>query len=128
MPDIVIRGMNMPKTCCECDLKFYDPEKRWDENGIEQIGAWVCKRTREIIWNTQRSDNCPLGPLPEGHGGMIDLYALINELHNLLDKREKDAAFSGNRGPSVTWNDAICSILAAPVIVPAEGDETDADS
>ena len=65
---IYIPNMEMPKTCCQCDLKIYDPEKRWNENGIEQIGAWVCKRTREIIWNTQRGENCPIFPLPEGHG------------------------------------------------------------
>lgn len=73
---IYIPNMEMPKTCVQCDLKFYDPEMRWDENGIKQIGAWVCKRTREIIWNTQRGENCPLVPLPEGHGRLGDLDAL----------------------------------------------------
>lgn len=37
----------------------------------------------------------------------------------------REILFRGNRGPSVTWNDAICSILAAPIIIPAEGGETD---
>lgn len=64
-------------------------------------------------------------PLPEGHGGLYDRDALINELQNLFDKREKDARFSGNRGPSVTWNDAICHIIAAPIIIPAEGEGSD---
>lgn len=85
MADIVIHGMEMPKTCCQCDLKIYDPEKRWDENGIEQIGAWVCKRTREIIWNTQRGENCPLVPLPEGHGRLIDADAVVKTICNSCD-------------------------------------------
>lgn len=76
MADIVIRGMEMPKTCCQCDLKTYDPEKIWNDNGVERIGVWVCKRTREIIWNTQRGENCPIIPLPEGHGRLGDLDVL----------------------------------------------------
>ena len=76
MADIVIRGMEMPKTCVQCDLKTYDPEKIWNDNGVERIGVWVCKRTREIIWNTQRGEECPLVPLPEGHGRLIDADGL----------------------------------------------------
>lgn len=83
MADILIRGMEMPKTCCQCELKIYDPELRWEENGIEQIGAWVCKRTREIIWNTQRGENCPLLPIPEGHGRLGDLDRLEGFLRTL---------------------------------------------
>lgn len=82
MADILIRGMEMPKTCVQCDLKIYDPEMRWDENGIKQIGAWVCKRTREIIWNTQRGENCPLVPLPEGNSPWFDVD--VSELALLL--------------------------------------------
>ena len=77
---VLIKGMEMPKTCCQCDLKFYDPEKRWDENSIEQIGAWVCKRTREIIWNTQRGENCPLVEIPTPHGRLVDADAMIEGL------------------------------------------------
>lgn len=79
---IIIKGMEMPKTCCRCDLKIYDAEIRWDENGNEQIGAWVCKRTREIIWNTRRGENCPLVPLPEGHGRLVDADALMDVIHS----------------------------------------------
>ena len=103
MADILIRGMEMPKTCVQCDLKIYDPEKRWDENGIEQIGAWVCKRTGEVIWNTQRGEDCPLVPLPEGHGRLGDLYALQDEFKKFND---------GKRSMLID---------VAPTIVPAEG-------
>lgn len=109
MADILIRGMEMPKTCCQCDLKIYDPEKRWNENGIEQIGAWVCKRTREIIWNTQRGENCPLVPLPEGHGRLGDLDSLQEEF-----KKSHD----GKR---------LMLIDTAPTIVPAEGGGEDSN-
>lgn len=113
MADILIRGMEMPKTCCQCDLKIYDPEMRWDENGIKQIGAWVCKRTREIIWNTQRGENCPLIPLPEGHGRLIDGTDLYSTL---------DGGFDVDLDDLPETKDAILGMIAqADTIVPAEG-------
>lgn len=121
MADVLVRGMNMPKTCVQCDLKRYDQERIWTDNEIELLGAWVCKRTDEIIWNTQRGKNCPLFLLPKVHGRLVDLDALINKLQTLRDRSEKDAAFSGDREAGVTWDDAINIIISAPVIIPAEG-------
>jgi len=115
MPDIVIRGISLP------------------EGELNYMSLWIYGDGRVYVSNnmnatsSQRLQDLAI-PLPEGHGGLYDRDALINELQNLFDKREKDAAFSGNRGPSVTWNDAICSIFAAPIIVPAEGGETNANS
>ena len=115
----MIQGMDMPKTCCQCDLKIYDPEKRWDENGIEHIGAWVCKRTREIIWNTQRGENCPLVPLPEGHGRLGDLETAEAILHN----KAFDLAGTSAEYNALNW--AVRQIKALPTIVPAEGGNAD---
>lgn len=47
---------------------------------------------------------------------MIDADALINTLQEMFDKREKEARFTGNRGVTVTWNDAIYHIKTAPTI------------
>lgn len=47
---------------------------------------------------------------------LIDADALINTLQELFDKREKEARFTGDRGVTVTWNDAIYHIKAAPTI------------
>lgn len=47
---------------------------------------------------------------------LIDADALINTLQELFDKREKEAKFTGNRGMTVTWNDAIYHIKTAPTI------------
>lgn len=115
MADILIRGISLP------------------EGELNYISLWlygdgrVYASDEAIAVSSQRLQDLAIS-LPEGHGGLCDRDSLVKELRNLLDKREKDAAFSGNRGPSVTWNDAICSILAAPSIIPAEGGETDADS
>ena len=111
MADIVIRGMEMPKTCVQCDLKTYDPEKIWNDNGVERIGVWVCKRTREIIWNTQRGEECPLVPLPEKHGRLIDADALESII----------GGFSLNweygQGVSDCWD----ALISAQTILEAEG-------
>lgn len=120
---IYIPNMEMPKTCCQCDLKIYDNEMRWDENSIEQIGAWVCKRTREIIWNTQRGENCPLVPLPEGHGRLGDLDKINASLEAMMEIEDNhnDAPYS--------WSHAYTEMQSilddAPTIVPAEGDVND---
>lgn len=49
---------------------------------------------------------------------LIDADALINTLQELFDEREKEARFTGNRGVTVTWNDAIYHIKTAPTIEP----------
>lgn len=115
MADIVIRGMELPKTCCECDLKTYDPEKIWNDNGVERIGVWVCKRTREIIWNTQRGEECPLAPMPERHGRLGDLDTAEAILHN----KAFDLANTSGEHDGVVW--ALRQIKALPTILEAEG-------
>ena len=111
MGDLIIRGMEMPKTCCQCDLKIYDNEIRWDENGIEQIVAWVCKRTREIIWNTQRGENCPLVPIPEGHGELIDKA----EAYDRIEEQEG--------GNYIDMDSVGKGLEECQIVVPAEGGE-----
>lgn len=49
---------------------------------------------------------------------LIDADALINTLQELFDKRDKEARFTGDRGVTVTWNDAIYHIKTAPTIEP----------
>ena len=135
MADILIRGMEMPKTCCECDLKTYDPEKVWNDNGIERIGVLVCKRTGEVIWNTQRGENCPLYPMPEGHGRAIDADAIVAAIEKQVTERDKIMELCKRVGDMENYfrcskyQTAIVSFARmlnnAPTIVPAEGGEAD---
>lgn len=122
MHDILIRGMEMPKTCCQCDLKIYDPEKRWDENGIERISAWVCKITREIIWNTQRGDNCPLVSLPEGHGDLADKQAFIADIAGFIECMTKAGVVVDGE---MLYGKLLDALDNAKTIVPAEGGTDD---
>ena len=119
MADILIRGMETPKTCCECDLKTYEPEKVWNDNGIERIGVWACKRTGEIIWNTRRGENCPLVPLPAEHGRLGDLDALEDAFirYYLNQERSNHLVFT----PVEIKQHFADMIGDWPTIVPAEG-------
>ena len=109
MADLVIRGLGIPKErslllCIKTDGTVYN---------IKPGGIGTAHAVGTAVH------------LPEGHGRLGDLDALINELQNLFDKREKDAIFSGDRTVGVTWDDAIHHIIAAPTIVPAEGGADD---
>lgn len=106
MADIVIRGMEMPKFCCECPLK----ESMYD------VGYICLPRKEPIKVNLYkgRDDACPLVPLPEGHGRVIDADALI------ADKSGEATLWCGYeyQDHSVVFEE---DIKNAPTIVPAEG-------
>ena len=96
---ILIRGMEMPKNCKECDLY------------IE--GACYAKGYRDYrrIMDKSKPDDCPLIELPP-HGRLGDLdklYAMVNE----ADDYGADIA------------DVLRLIIDAPTVIEAEG-ETDA--
>lgn len=120
MADILIRGMEMPKTCSDC------PGFVWDVNAVssspilaaQNNGTMVCVFTREEIWNTKRGDLCPLVPLPEGHGRLGDLDALSKEFEHLafLDWNQKAAPYSW----AYAYSEAQAAVDDSPTIVPAE--------
>ena len=100
MADILIRGMEMPRDCRECPLNVsiytYDGG---DETCA--LNAWDGYSEQPKI--TQHPD-CPLVPLPEGHGRLGDLDALMKNIGD------------------VPYKGAVRRVLmSAPTIVPAEG-------
>lgn len=99
MADIVIRGMEMPRFCCECPLK----------ESVYDVGYICLPRKEPIKVNLckGRDDACPIVPLPEGHGRLGDLDALQDEFKKFHD---------GKRSMLID---------TAPTIVPAEGGEED---
>lgn len=64
MSDILIRGIEMPTTCGKCRIK----------NAIE-CDRW--KLVRSVALDRHR--DCPLVPVPEPHGRLIDVNALEYE-------------------------------------------------
>ena len=100
MADIVIRGVEMPKFCCECPLK----ESMYD------VG-YICLPRKEPIkvnLSKGRDDACPLVPLPGGHGRLIDADALVADT-SFFDGGDWHYGYSAKQ------------IENAPTIVPAEG-------
>lgn len=63
---ILIKDMEMPKSCAKCKL--------FGEYGCAFIGA-----VGYALTGGQRSEDCPLAPVPP-HGRLIDADALIKEL------------------------------------------------
>lgn len=98
---ILIKGMEMPKSCEDCPLV------EETENYFGDIMSRVCnliyKGYTSEATKGRRRDDCPLVPLPEGHGRLGDLDALQEEF-----KKSK----GGKR---------LMLIDTAPTIVPAEG-------
>ena len=113
---ILLKGIEMPKCCYDCLLcAFIDIDE-----GDLTVG---CRALRQIVYDhSQKLLDCPMVELPP-HGRLIDADALINALQELFDRRNKNAEYTGFRGASVSWNDAICYLKDAPTIIPAESKE-----
>ena len=65
---VVVLGMEMPNNCCECEL-CYDlmgcgaTGEYFYKGGLAESGFDSCN---------DRLPNCPLRPLPDHHGRLID--------------------------------------------------------
>lgn len=103
MSDLVIRGMEMPETCCNCKLKV----------GFSACGLVTDHKDGGFFYRVHegksRPDWCPLLPLPEGHGRLGDLDALMPD-------------FVKARWEFFSDGDTFLRLLKnAPTIIPAEG-------
>ena len=65
MADILIRGMEMPKSCYKCDMRRRD--------GMDIVCPVAHERfsVNDVNILEYRLDNCPLFPVPP-HGDLID--------------------------------------------------------
>lgn len=64
MGSVLIKGMDMPQNCAECVF-------------CNQLGLIACDRLRRFLdrdtYYKQREDDCPVLPLPENYGNLIDV-------------------------------------------------------
>ena len=97
MADILIRGMKMPTQCGNCPIST---------NTRRCTILW-----REFGNPSKRLEDCPLIPLPEGHGKLGDL----DSLYQALMRHEFTMS---------AW-DMLEVIANAETIVPAEGGNAD---
>lgn len=77
---VVILGMEMPSGCADCIFKYvmFRPLVRCD---------FQARKLLEID-GTGKLPNCPLRPLPDHHGRLIDADVLENEMFELWKKNE----------------------------------------
>ena len=64
--DLIVRGVKMPESCEECPVCDY-----------EQANCLLCDERNTLPHDGRRRDWCPLLALPEGHGRLVDAYALM---------------------------------------------------
>jgi hypothetical protein len=101
MPDILIRGMEMPTNVLDCPLNSFGIcDLAQDETHCD------CSQDSRPEW-------CPLVPLPEGHGRLVDA-------REVLEKADKASWFDGDVSE-------LGLLLGSEVttVVPAEGGEAD---
>ena len=103
--------MEMPTSCSECPFKGFDRAKGRGN---------VCTINEEVTFHAVlenldvrfvRVGDCPLIPLPEKHGRLIDADALLKQKGDCYD-RDGHLLYAVGTG----------NILCAPIIVEAEGD------
>lgn len=113
---VLIRGMEMPVTCCQCKEMVYNPEIKWEQAGKEEEGGWVCLLTGELIDNTKREEHCPLIEVPTPHGRLIDADAFDSikyEIPTTLSQRYEQGFHDG-----VNYVQHL--IIDAPTVIEAE--------
>lgn len=103
MADILIRGMEMPENCFDCPI--------FDNFCQERCGVTGTLMHGEIDPQRETLTDCPLLPLPEGHGRLGDLDALLEKGMKLSWSVQK-------------WVQEV-DIVTAPTIVPAEGTKSE---
>ena len=105
---ILIKGMEMPRNCMECNRAVADMAN--------------CIMTKPEAWKRAmgigRQPECPLIEIPTPHGRLIDADVVIQTL-----KRSIDLPY--NKRVSVSWSDAFDSFVdrleEQDVIIEAEG-------
>ena len=115
MSDILIKGMDMPKCCAECDFGY--PFRNYIADYACTPSGYYCRRLKKMI-NEYKSipDNCPLVEIPTPHGRLIDAGDLFNEIRTnsyLLERR-----FQKNIG--MFLDDIYLKFAEAPTIIEAE--------
>ena len=76
---IYIKGMQMPKNCHSCPMCLM----RFCQAGDRELSE------QETRPNAKRPEDCPLVPVPEPHGRLIDANALEQEAQKRLLLCEK---------------------------------------
>lgn len=99
---VVVVGMDYPENCCVCKIKSWD------------IEGYVCPFSGVDTLNIGRQINCPLRPLPEKHGRLIDISD-FDEMHFKDGLKEGEKLY-------VPFEEIAEIIFKTKTIVEAEGE------
>lgn len=117
---ILIKGMEMPKSCMLCPFCVEEADPANGE---------MCMVTGKLMppCTRVRLEDCPLVPVPP-HGDLIERDALrasiresIEECHKWADEVDKDTMMYARISQSLgTFVECSLRVKAAPTIIPAE--------
>lgn len=104
--DVLIKGMEMPSCCMFCPIS--------NSSGCGMMNPPVLMTTKEML--ADRPDWCPLLPLPNEHGALVDFESLDVSLYL------PDVGYLSDYQQG--WNDAMHRIInSGKIIIPAEEGE-----
>ena len=127
---ILIKGMEMPKSCYDCELAFQDQDS-------EHNTHWLCGITHKTASMWERLPDCPLISISVPHGRLIDADALIADLKRQCKEVFKTDAVSPddfwitrneayNERLWTTWCESLYDYInTAPTVIPEEGEPDD---
>ena len=93
---VLIKGMEMPKSCWLCPLSVLYEKPR---------AMLFCRIIKEEVLRNKVDGNCPLVEVPTSHGRLIDADALM-----------VNAQYKGKHDIVTAYD-----IVAAPTIIESEG-------
>ena len=121
MADILIRGMEMPKSCDVCPFvgtndDLMSDDYRYMYCGFPYVGQYVTD------YEATRHADCPLVLLPEGHGRLIDADSFKADCLAATKDAKPDFVRHEDWLKSCAVTMSFCrDIDERPTIVPAEG-------
>ena len=102
---VVVIGMDYPNNCEECKIKSWD------------IEGYVCPFSGVDTLSIGRQVNCPLRPMPEKYGRLIDADDMERFMSDTVQGDIRQYPYS-----DTLWDTAFKWIDSRPTIVEAEGE------
>ena len=109
MADILIKGMELPESCGMCDAQGL-------KNAVWHFG-YGCSGDIDDFANCPPT-KCPLIPLPEKYGRLIDADATLLEINKICDRHD-----AGIISDLTCLQQLLSAVRHAPTIIPAEEDK-----
>ena len=106
---VIIKGMEMPENCMECDLKSWNPDE-YD---------YVCPFSGIMALNIGVQYDCPLVEISTPHGRLIDGDKLLDKMSNYTDNEGAKMPFGYD--DTLIHRDSACFMIEnAPTLVESE--------